>query len=111
MILLAVEWILIFSFQAFVSRMKKLVAGGLKIDNVVLNAGVLKYPNVSESWFLSLPPARNRKLTTSQESYRDVQTFHFFWPAMGRCRNYSDTSLPDPSVTLRCIYIPIPLAP
>ncbi|KIV93775.1 hypothetical protein PV10_04963 [Exophiala mesophila] len=33
------------SIEAFVGRMKKLVAGGLKIDNVVLNAGVLKYPN------------------------------------------------------------------
>lgn len=28
--------------------MKALVAKGMKLDNIVLNAGILKYPNVSE---------------------------------------------------------------
>jgi len=29
--------------------MKALVVKGMKLDNIVLNAGVLKYPNVSRS--------------------------------------------------------------
>jgi hypothetical protein len=33
--------------QAFVQSMAKLVAKGMRLDNVVLNAGILKYPNVS----------------------------------------------------------------
>jgi hypothetical protein len=32
--------------QAFVQSMAKLVAKGMRLDNVVLNAGILKYPNV-----------------------------------------------------------------
>lgn len=33
--------------QAFISRIKKLVDGGLDVEGIVLNAGILKYPNVS----------------------------------------------------------------
>jgi len=33
------------SIDAFVSSMKRLVDQGVRIDNIVLNAGVLKYPN------------------------------------------------------------------
>jgi len=34
------------SIEAFVSSLKRLVDKGVQIDKVVLNAGVLKYPNV-----------------------------------------------------------------
>ncbi|KIW64371.1 hypothetical protein PV04_09311 [Phialophora macrospora] len=33
------------SIDAFVSAMKRLVDKGVRIDNIVLNAGILKYPN------------------------------------------------------------------
>ncbi|EXJ84773.1 hypothetical protein A1O3_05445 [Capronia epimyces CBS 606.96] len=33
------------SIDAFVDRMRAVVGKGMKIDNIVLNAGVLKYPN------------------------------------------------------------------
>ncbi|KAJ4522855.1 hypothetical protein HRR83_001355 [Exophiala dermatitidis] len=33
------------SIDAFADRMKSLVSKGMKIDNIVLNAGILKYPN------------------------------------------------------------------
>ncbi|KAL2444149.1 hypothetical protein ABEF95_015232 [Exophiala dermatitidis] len=35
------------SIGAFADRMKSLVSKGMKIGNIVLNAGILKYPNVS----------------------------------------------------------------
>lgn len=37
--------------QAFVDRMKALVSKSMKIDNIVVNAGILKYPNVREVFF------------------------------------------------------------
>lgn len=32
--------------QTFVESMRRLVSKGMRIENIVLNAGILKYPNV-----------------------------------------------------------------
>ena len=49
--------------------MSALVSKGMRIENIVLNAGVLKYPNVGVVPFL----CKAGKLTHFTESYRNVR--------------------------------------
>jgi hypothetical protein len=48
--------------------MAVLVSKGMKIENMVLNAGVLKYPNVGDTF-----PADRAMLTPLVESYGNVR--------------------------------------
>jgi hypothetical protein len=48
--------------------MAVLVSKGMKIENMVLNAGVLKYPNVGDTL-----PADRAMLTPLVESYGNVR--------------------------------------
>ncbi|KAK4938963.1 hypothetical protein LTR10_020711 [Elasticomyces elasticus] len=46
------------SIDAFAARMKKLVSQGMRIENLVLNSGVLKYPNKVLNISSEAPPAK-----------------------------------------------------
>jgi len=52
-----------------VERMRGLVSKGMRIENIVLNAGVMKYPNVIMFVFVRTV----RKLMQCLESHRDVR--------------------------------------
>lgn len=64
--------------------MKALVAKGMKLDNIVLNAGMLKYPNVSgESegvvllgYVLARADRREQRATEMYEPMRVKYTSH-----------------------------------
>lgn len=42
-------------WQAFATRLRTSVERGMRIDNVVLNAGILQYPNRATEMYLTLP--------------------------------------------------------